>query len=63
MTQVFDVERVLAQLTLQEKAALTSGADSWHTKAVTGVPAIMVSDGPHGLRKTADDAETLGMGE
>ncbi|MBO0901419.1 glycoside hydrolase family 3 C-terminal domain-containing protein [Cellulomonas sp. zg-ZUI22] len=49
----FDVEQVLAELTLEEKASLTSGADSWHTKAVPrlGVPSVMVSDGPHGLRK------------
>lgn len=64
MTQVFDVERVLAQLTLEEKASLTSGADFWHTQAVerVGVPAIMVSDGPHGLRKQSETADHLGMG-
>ncbi|WP_034648249.1 glycoside hydrolase family 3 C-terminal domain-containing protein [Cellulomonas sp. HZM] len=58
----FDVERVLAGLTLEEKASLTSGADFWHTKAVGDVPAIMVSDGPHGLRKQPDDVDHLGLG-
>ena len=49
----FDEDRVLATLTLQEKASLTSGADFWRTKPVerAGVPAIRVADGPHGLRK------------
>ncbi|WP_433206561.1 glycoside hydrolase family 3 C-terminal domain-containing protein [Dactylosporangium sp. CS-047395] len=36
---------------IEEQAALTSGADFWHTEAVADVPAIMVTDGPHGVRK------------
>ena len=46
------VEELVAALTLEEKASLCSGADFWHTKAVArlGIPAIKVSDGPHGLR-------------
>jgi beta-glucosidase len=63
MTQVFDVERILAQLTLEEKASLTSGSDFWHTQPVdrAGVPAIMVTDGPHGLRKQAENPDHLGI--
>ena len=38
MTQVFDVERVLAQLTVEEKASLTSGSDFWHTQGVERAP-------------------------
>lgn len=65
MTDVLDVERVLAELTLEEKAALTSGSDFWHTEAVErlGVPAVMVTDGPHGLRKQATSADHLGIGD
>jgi beta-glucosidase len=44
------------KLTLEEKAALTSGANFWRTKAAGSVPAVRISDGPHGLRKTDDDA-------
>lgn len=64
MAVAFDVERVLAELTLEEKAALTSGSDFWHTEAVErlGVPAVMVTDGPHGLRKQATDTDHLGIG-
>ena len=53
-----DIPALLARLTLAEKAALTSGSDFWHTQGVerAGVPAVMVTDGPHGLRKQADDA-------
>jgi beta-glucosidase len=60
-----DVERVLADLTLAEKAALTSGADFWWTKPVTrlGVPAVMVADGPHGLRKQVREGGGAELGE
>lgn len=47
-----DIPYLLAHLTLEEKAGLCSGEDSWLTKAVErlGIPHVMVSDGPHGLR-------------
>ena len=54
-----------AELTLEEKASLTSGADFWTTKAVerAGVPAMMLTDGPHGLRKQAGASDHLGLNE
>lgn len=60
-----DVPALLAELTLEEKASLCSGADFWHTKAVerAGVPAVMVTDGPHGLRKQAGSGDHVGLGE
>ena len=53
-----DINRWMDELTREEKISLLSGAGQWHTKAVPrlGIPAIMVSDGPHGLRKQ-DDTE------
>lgn len=58
-----DVKALIAEMTLEEKAKLLSGADFWHTKPVErlGIPAVMVSDGPHGLRKQEGDADHLGI--
>jgi beta-glucosidase len=58
-----DVEQVLAGLTLEHKAGLTSGADFWHTKWAPGVPAVMVSDGPHGVRKQVVEGGSAVIGE
>ena len=54
-----NIETILKELTLEEKAALCSGADFWHTKPVErlDIPQIMVSDGPHGLRKNREGAQ------
>ena len=53
------VEELVHSLTLEEKAGLCSGQGPWHTKAVArlGIPAMMVSDGPHGLRAQRPGAE------
>lgn len=60
-----ELRDLVAQMTLEEKAGLLSGEDFWHTKTVErlGVPAIMVSDGPHGLRKQDDEADNLGIND
>ena len=56
---------IISQMTLEEKAGLCSGADFWRTKAIERlqIPAVMVSDGPHGLRKQADEGDHLGLEE
>ena len=60
-----DVKALVAQMTLEEKAGLCSGGDFWHTKGIArlGIPPVMVSDGPHGLRKQNEGGDHLGVNE
>ena len=48
-----DIESILKQMTVEEKAALVSGTDFMYTNPLPrlGVPSLCMSDGPHGLRK------------
>ena len=50
-------------MTLEEKASLMSGANFWNTKPVKrlGIPGMMLTDGPHGLRKQGGKADHLGL--
>jgi beta-glucosidase len=59
-----DIDRLLSELTLAEKASLTSGSSFWYTVPVErlGIPKIMVSDGPHGLRAQPGEGDHLGLG-
>lgn len=61
-----DLQSLIARMTLEEKAGLCSGASFWYTKPIErlGVPAVMMTDGPHGLRKQeCDDNDHLGLAD
>lgn len=60
-----NIDYLLSQMTLEEKAGLCSGRDFWHTKAVErlGIPSVMMCDGPHGLRKQKGEGDHLGINE
>ncbi|MET0725806.1 MAG: glycoside hydrolase family 3 C-terminal domain-containing protein, partial [Leifsonia sp.] len=57
------VDDALAALTLEQKASLTSGADFWSTKSAPGVPSIVLTDGPHGVRLQSAESDHLGIGD
>lgn len=65
MTNREKAVQLVSQMTLEEKAGLCSGKDCWNTKSVERLElgSIMVSDGPHGLRKQVGAADNLGIGE
>ena len=53
-----DIRSIITQMTLEEKAALCTGASPWTTTPVErlGIPEMTVSDGPHGVRRVSDIA-------
>lgn len=58
---------IVKKMTLEQKAAFVSGYDYWHLEgaAELGLPKIMITDGPHGLRKQNADKKTsdgIGLG-
>ena len=56
-------QEIISKMTLEQKASMMSGQDTWRTKDYKeyGIPAMFLSDGPHGLRKQAGAGDHLGL--
>lgn len=59
------IKSIISGMTLEDKISLCTGGDFWHTKAMPqyGIPAIKMSDGPHGLRCQPAEADMLGINQ
>lgn len=59
------IQDILSKMTLEDKISLCNGADFWHSKAMAqyGIPAVTMSDGPHGVRCQKNSADMLGVNE
>ena len=57
--------RIVGCLTRDEKVELLSGADFSHITGLPdhGLPSVMLTDGPHGLRRQAGSADHVGLGD
>ncbi len=55
---------IVKKMSLEQKAAFVSGYDYWHLEECEelGLPKIMVTDGPHGLRKQNPNGDSVGLG-
>lgn len=58
-----DVKNLISQMTLEEKVSLCAGLNMWELPGIErlGIPSIMMTNGPHGVQKQADDADFVGI--
>jgi len=58
-----DIKKIISEMTLEEKAGFCSGKDFWRTEDFErlGIPSVMVTDGPCGLRKQEGKTDNIGL--
>ncbi len=58
------IKELVAQMTIEEKASFCVGKDFWHVQGLErlNIPSVMLTDGPHGLRKQGGSGDHLGLG-
>lgn len=58
-----NIHEIIGQMTLKEKADLLTGEGTWYVKNAPGLglEKMMMSDGPHGLRKQEAQGDNLGI--
>ena len=58
-----NIQKIITKMTLEEKASLCAGHGFWDLKGIErlGIPSIMVTDGPHGLRKQTGNTDVVGL--
>ena len=55
-----NIHDIFEKLTVQEKIRLLNGVGSWHTSDAGGkLPSVMMTDGPHGLRKQDNNQKDI----
>jgi len=59
----YKTSEIIENISLEDKARLCSGKNFWELESVVELPSIMVTDGPHGLRKQTADPDHLGISQ
>ena len=58
-----NIKEILVKMSLEDKISLCEGRDFWHTREMEqyGIPSVMMSDGPHGVRCQTGEADMVGI--